>query len=335
VGLGSVILNLFALSNLDMLNVLLLLPSLLFSVSLFVGPFLMTPKPGTRLGKRIVLPKLLAWLSTLALLTSASVLIGRGRWLAWTAVLVLGFALAVSLQRSLRFATFRRRLHRNRNRLIKLLMRAGLNVSSAARLAPQLIVQAAGDRAKLETALAQANISNESQTPIITLLQSRIAPLLRAPVEALSKSLLARSRFLSAFARSFVLSMSILIWFFIVPVPGLFVFTARDYRISMNFSTILLGLGSLIGVAIASFWTARLIEWLQRERGGGGGLRGQIEQTYQAFRETLRKPGALPPAEISHISALLTDAQTYLDQRSYAHVTASLEKANHQLRRLS
>src|SRR4030095_10212053 len=80
VGLGSVVLNLFALSNLDMLNVLLLLPSLLFSVSLFIGPFLMTPKPGTRVGKRIVLAKVLGWLSTLTLLTSVSVLVGRGQW---------------------------------------------------------------------------------------------------------------------------------------------------------------------------------------------------------------------------------------------------------------
>src|SRR5687767_5999400 len=101
----------------------------------------------------------------------------------------------------------------------------------------------------------------------------------------------------------------------------------------MNYSTILLTLRSLIGVAIASFWTARLIEWLQREQGGGRSLRSQIEQTYRSFRSALQKPGALLPAEISRPSALLTDAQTYLDQRSYSHAIAALKKTDEALPR--
>ena len=63
VGLVSFVLNLLALAKLDFLNVLLLLPSLLFSVSCLVGPFLMQPKPGRALGNLVWLPKTLGWVA--------------------------------------------------------------------------------------------------------------------------------------------------------------------------------------------------------------------------------------------------------------------------------
>jgi hypothetical protein len=147
----------------------------------------------------------------------------------------------------------------------------------------------------------------------------------------MAKSPLAQSRFCSAFGRSFVLTMSILIWFFIVPVPGLFVFIARDYRISVSFLTILLTVGCVVGIAIASVWIARLIEWFQREGTAGTGLRKHFERTYRAYRDALSQPGALSPLQISQTSALLTDVQTYLDQRSYAHAIAALLRADQRL----
>src|SRR5262249_24102234 len=102
VGLFSVILNLFALSNLDMLNVLLLLPSLLFSVSAMIGPFISRPKAGARIGKRIVIPRLLGWLASWIFFTVVSVLVARGAWWAWVGVQlfasVFGFLLRAGLK---------------------------------------------------------------------------------------------------------------------------------------------------------------------------------------------------------------------------------------------
>ena len=82
-GLLSVVLNLFALANLDMLNVLLLLPSLLFSVSALIGPFILKPRVGRPLGRWVFLPKLLGWLLPFAFFTLVSILVAAGGWLEW------------------------------------------------------------------------------------------------------------------------------------------------------------------------------------------------------------------------------------------------------------
>jgi hypothetical protein len=61
VGVLSLLLNLFALANLDFLNALLLLPSLMFSVSTLKGPFVMSPKPGAWMEPRVWVPKICGW----------------------------------------------------------------------------------------------------------------------------------------------------------------------------------------------------------------------------------------------------------------------------------
>ena len=72
VGVPSLLLNLVALSNLDMFNVLLLLPSLLFSVSLVLGPHLLRPQPGRHSGAWVLLSKTLGWLAALGFYTVVS-----------------------------------------------------------------------------------------------------------------------------------------------------------------------------------------------------------------------------------------------------------------------
>ncbi|HEY0455236.1 MAG TPA: hypothetical protein VGE41_02610, partial [Verrucomicrobiae bacterium] len=77
-GFTSFLLNLVALANLDMLNVLLLLPSLLFSVSVMAGPFLLKPKIGKPIGLWSLLPKGLAWASVIVFYTTLSILLIGG-----------------------------------------------------------------------------------------------------------------------------------------------------------------------------------------------------------------------------------------------------------------
>src|SRR5438093_11777633 len=65
VGLTSLVMNVFALANLDFLNALLLLPCLMFSVSTLIGPFVMNPKPGRGVGRAVWLSSLMGWVGRL------------------------------------------------------------------------------------------------------------------------------------------------------------------------------------------------------------------------------------------------------------------------------
>ena len=86
VGLVSLLLDLFALANLDFLNVLLLLPSLMFSVSTLVGPFLMRPKPGTRLGCDGLGPETAGLAGSFLFYLLVAWLIAGGGWREWLGV---------------------------------------------------------------------------------------------------------------------------------------------------------------------------------------------------------------------------------------------------------
>ena len=90
VGLGSMALNLIALTQLDFFNVLLLLPSLLFSVSTLIGPFMMAPKPGRHLGKYTWAPKVLGWATSFCFYCVLAWLVAQGGWKMWFGVLVAG-----------------------------------------------------------------------------------------------------------------------------------------------------------------------------------------------------------------------------------------------------
>jgi hypothetical protein len=123
-----------------------------------------------------------------------------------------------------------------------------------------------------------------------------------------------------------------LLWFFIVPVPGLFVFTAREYRICIELSTIIHALCWAIGLTVTSYWIGLFIERLERTGFKGGGLAGRIANAYRQFQNAVRIPGRFSDQDISGIYALFTDAQTYLDQRSYEHADRSLSEIQAKLR---
>jgi hypothetical protein len=332
VGLFSVILNVFALSNLDMLNVLLLLPSLLFSVSTLIGPFLMTPKVGTAIGKWIAIPKILGWAASLGFYVLVSVLVGSKPVLWWVGGAIFA-ALAVGLlQRALRYARFRGALVRCTRRVADSLRAAGMDPDAAGKAAQQ-VVQNGADPIKVQTVLSQAGLPVEQQVTVMKFVEERVGQLLRSPVQALQKGRFAQSRFASAFARSFLLATFVLLWFFIVPVPGLFVFTARQYRISLELTSILSGLGCMIGIALLAYWTGLLIERIERQglSGRDGGLAGRIRAAYTQFQAAVRDGGRLSDQDISGIGALFTDAQTYLDQRSYHYAQQTLNAIHRKL----
>jgi hypothetical protein len=88
VGLLSFCLNLFALTHLDFLNVLLLLPSLLFSVSTLIGPFVMQSKGGKQIGWSVWFPKLLGWAASFGFYCLVAWLVAQGGGQKWFGVLL-------------------------------------------------------------------------------------------------------------------------------------------------------------------------------------------------------------------------------------------------------
>lgn len=327
VGLLSVILNLFALANLDMLNVLLLLPSLLFSASALLGPFLLSPRPGRPLGLWTFLPRALGWAAAFAFYIGVSVLIGQER--AWKFLGVLFFAglFALILRHGLRYLGYRRRWRALRHALGAML--PSDNERDARALADALM-QSGGDAQRIAAMLERANVPASEREAIARLLLEQVAPLARTPL-ARARPHFISERFASEFSRSLALALLILIWFFVVPVPGVLVFTAGAYRFSMELGSVLQLVAWSVALIIASAWAGRFIQWLDRAGCGRSSLKSRLEKALRQIRES--NITGLSPAQLAHACALLTDAQTYLDQRSLAYARQTLSRAEDILRR--
>jgi hypothetical protein len=204
-------------------------------------------------------------------------------------------------------------------RLARLLTEAGYDSNKAPILANQLLTQAGTDPAKAEPILTRNGINPAAQKPIIEFLETRIAPLLRQPVADVRTGRLANNRLVSEFSRSFVFSLLLLLWLFVVPVPGLFVFTAGDFRVSIGLWRTVAFVLALIGLGIIGSWLGRFIQWLDANGLGRASLKARVQRAFAHFQERLRSPETLPAHDASAIFALFTDIQTYLDQRSYAY----------------
>jgi len=332
VGLPSVVLNLFALSNLDMLNVLLLLPSLLFSVSLVAGPFILRPALGKPMGNWIVIPKTLAWLAAFLFYTIISILIGNGGALAWLGSTLGLTLLAAVLVQGAKYLRFRRELGKLAQEAERLLVASGIEGKAAQKLAREILQIAGNNPAQIAASLERANVPLEKRSALLHWAQEKLGAALREPVQDLPQDFSFQSRAISEFKRAFVLALLVLVWFFIVPVPGLFVFTAAEYRISVKMGAILTGMLSAIGVVLAGFWIGRVVQWLDREGVRDAGLRPRAAKAYRAFESLLALPNRLTPQEISSLFALFADLKTYLDQRSYAYAWRTLGQAEALLR---
>lgn len=336
VGLLSLVLNLFALSNLDLLNVLLLLPSLLFSVSILAGPFLLKPRVGKPIGKWVFVPRLLGWVGAVIFYTAVSLLIARGGSLTWLGVLLLVGVLALLLQRGLRHAGYRRKLRLLQSKLAKLLIAARVKADKSNQFAGQLLQKTAGDPAKVKAELERIGMREEHHAPIMQFADQRIRPMLQSPIALFRRGRFAQNRFASELSRSFVLALLVLIWFLIVPVPGLFVFTAGDYRFSVNLSAIAILVGGVIALVVVASWVGRFIQWFDRCGFIGRAsvpasralqsrsLASRLEKAWRDFQSLLHAGGRLTPLQVASAYALFTDTQTYLDQRSNAYARRSL-----------
>ena len=104
------------------------------------------------------------------------------------------------------------------------------------------------------------------------LVRDQVVPWLKRPVTDMQNGRFAQSRFVSEFCRSFALGLFTFLWFFIVPIPGLLVFTAPGGdRIMMPLSTVLEFAGGVVGVVLAWYGVSLLLErWVRHGITGKG-----------------------------------------------------------------
>jgi hypothetical protein len=326
VGLVALGLNLFALAQLDFLNVLLLLPSLMFSVSALVGPFLMHPKPGRHLRGWAWIPKLLGWTACFACYCLGAWLIGQGGWPARAGLLLLAACFICVARTGLRYLGYPTRLKRATRQLAGRITMAGLDPSTAAELANRIVRGFSGDVEKSKAALLDRGVAPDGAGEAVEWIENRVVPLLRRPMLDLRRGRWANSRLVSEFSRSFALALFTFLWFFIVPVPGLLVFFAPgDYRVTVSLGTLLALGGGILGLILAGWCASLLLEWVDRCGFTRRGLVPLIEEQWWRFQALVRSPGRLTALQTASLYALFTDAQTHFDQRGYACARRTLE----------
>jgi hypothetical protein len=333
VGLTSLLLNLFALANLDFLNVLLLLPTLMFSVSTLVGPFLMQPKPGADLGWTVWIPKSLGWLASFAFYLVVACLISFGGWLQWLGVLLCLATFGRLLSVGLKYVGYRKRLAKIMVHMSGAMSEGGLPAAEARKLAERLLQGLGGDVEKSRLALQNSPLRPDTQALVLQIVRDKALPLLRKPITDLEPPLGPNPRFRSEWNRSFVLGLFTFVWFFVVPMPGLLVFIApQGYRVSLSPASMLYFAAGLVVVVLVGGALSLFLDWWERKRSSDRGLVAQIQSRYRSFVYRAAQVGSLTPRQTSHLYAMFTDVQTFFDQRSYAYARTTLERIDHTLK---
>jgi hypothetical protein len=325
VGLTSLFLNLFALTNLDFLNALLLLPSLMFSVSTLIGPFVMNPKPGRRLGWMIWVPKLSGWIASLGFYVLVSWLVAQGGWPRWLGVFLFAAGFGGVLRAGLKYWGYASRVKRLTQQLARRIAGGGMSVPEAQPLAQTIVRSLGGDVEKTRAALQNTGLAADHQAAVAQMVQDQVLPLLKRPLADLQNGRFANSRFVCELSRSFVLGLFTFLWFFIVPIPGLLIFTAPGgYRFMIPLASILGFASTALGVVLVAYGVSLLLEWFAQHGLTGKGLVGRIQAQYRRFQSLAREPGKLTSVQTASLYALFTDVQTYFDQRGYAYARRSL-----------
>ena len=336
VGLVSLFLNLFALTTLDFLNALLLLPSLMFSVSTLVGPFVMNPKPGRHLGRMVWVPKLSGWIASLAFYGAITWLIAGGVWQKWMGMSLFAAGFGAVLRAGLKYWGYARGLERDTTRLARRIAAGGMTDPEARQLAQHIVRGLSGDLEKTRAALQRTALTAEDQRAVAQRVQDKVLPRLKRPLADVQEGRFANNRFVSELSRSFVLGLFTFVWFFIVPIPGLLVFTAPGgNRIMMPLARVLELAGGLAGVALLGYGASLLLEHRARHGFAGRGLWGRIEAQHRRFQLLAREPGRLTAAQLASLYALFTDVQTYVDQRGYAYARKTLDSIEQALNAVS
>ena len=390
IGLLLFLLNLYAMQKLDFLNALLLLPALLFSVSVLIGPFIMKPETGKSLGRVIWIPRLIGWLCGFAYYFLVVQIIGQNgplEFLGWT-LLGMPFALISCHVLNYVWRFYRYRLDMGISRFVD-----SFGEYPDARLVAESIINNKTNRDDLRQKLSKLLVTDEQKESTEEILSNweMLEPLLDLPGRDLQTGWLtnlladpsrggtatarflsfirsglilsSNSRFLSSLLRSGVTSLFVLVWFVLVPIPGLMVFEASDHKLFIDLQTVLLGLLVTILCMLVALVLAQLGDSLAL-RGISGrvknrfvtriwesfgkkllrirvlrpvdlfftaGLIQSIERCYKRFQVLQTLPNRLSGEQVASLYALFTDVQTYVDQGSYEYARRSLRLISRKL----
>jgi hypothetical protein len=333
VGLVSLWLNVWALTRLDLLNVLMLLPSLLFSVSALIGPFLLRPTPGNGIGQLSVLAKALGWLCGFGFYLMVSWLLGLpGVWMGLGGLL-LTLPFLQMARHGLQHATFPIRLSRARQRVNKQLQAEGLAPAQADALGLRLMKSATGQPAAIEHTISEAGLRPSAAALILDSLQRNVRPLLASVRGDPHESTSVASRFGCQWNRSFALSLFVLLWLFLAPIPGVFVLSAGDYQLFVglrDLMTVTSVLFTLILVAATGGWLARTLE-------SRGATRHSLNRRIHQVSLALGPPwmDQVPSAQqVARLCADLTELELCLDQLAHVPARECLARLETQLHSL-
>jgi hypothetical protein len=268
-------------------------------------------------------PKLAGWAAGFSLFVLVAMLGSRPGLPSWIALGIFGLTVAGLFASGLKYFGYARRLASRQKTLAGLIERAGVATAEAQKLASNAVRAMQGDPAKMKAALASAKVEESKQPPVLAYCEKVLRPLLKKPALDVHGPAAATGRWKAEFARSFTLSLFTLIWFLLVPLPGLLVFSGLGYRLSIGLPELLNAVSILLLVAVAGYAPTRIFERLT--------LRRRIQPRLQNFKTRLRnlvtRDGALSATEISTLFATFTDAVTYADQRAYAYASRTLDRA--------
>jgi hypothetical protein len=222
----------------------------------------------------------------------------------------------------LKYVGYSKQLGRITNNLARQIAKSGLGPMQAQDLAAHIVRVLGADVNKTTLALQNSALGPEAQGLVLTTVRDRVLPFLKIPISDLEHKGHGNRRFRCEWTRSFVMGLFTFIWFFVVPMPGLLVFTAPSgLRISLSPSRVLQSALGVIGVALVGGLVSLLLDQWERYRLDGNGLSARIQTQYRSFQSLTTR---LTPLQNSRLYAMFTDVQTYFDQRSYAYARRTL-----------
>jgi len=227
----------------------------------------------------------------------------------------------------LKYAGYPRRLRKMIALLTRQMVERGLPAAEAQTLAQRILRGLVADLEKARQALQTTTLGAEDRAFVLRTVQDQALPLLKKPITDLEKPTSANPRFRSEWNRSFVLGLFTFVWFFVVPMPELLVFTAPyGYRVSISPASALHFAVAVVGVAVIGGAVSLLLDWWERNGSTGKGLAELIQYRYQSFQSLTGQAGRLTPLQSSCLYAMFTDVQTFFDQRSYAYARSTLKQ---------
>jgi len=313
VGLSAFVLNVLAMYKLDFLNVLLLLPSLLFSVSTLAVPFLMAPLRGKHIGAASLVPRILGWGAALLVYVLAVALIAKLGWFSWFGCAILGALILLFVFTVIAF-----------HGLKHLLYPRGLNIALrkfADRLGfeneedkwDQVIFKCLKNPRNVEEALASPDLARNIVLEYAKHWETIALPVLEQP--ALEKAEPPHNRSFRYFSRSFVTGMFTFVWFLIVQSRDYCTWAPRTigYIYHCNTAVCILVLLTLplLGISLAHIWDSLRCNEVAREA-----------KLHCAKMFDLSNTGN--HENQARLFALLSNVQVSLDQKDFASIECSL-----------